>query len=163
MLDGLKAKYQKYDNEQPFEYYFLDDVFDSQYKAEDRLAKIFGVFTGFAMLIAVMGLFGLATFTALQRRKEIGIRKVLGASVENVTTLLSKDFLKLVLFAICLASPFAYWFMDKWLENFAYRAPMSWWIFVLATLGTLSAAILTIGYHAIRAASANPIKSLKTE
>ena len=163
MLDGLKAKYQKYDNEQPFEYYFLDDVFDSQYKAEDRLAKIFGVFTGFAMLIAVMGLFGLATFTALQRRKEIGIRKVLGASVENVTTLLSKDFLKLVLFAICLASPFAYWFMDKWLENFAYRAPMSWWIFVLATLGTLSAAILTIGYHAIRAASANPIKSLRTE
>ena len=163
ILDELKIIYQRYENEQPFEYYFLDDVFDSQYKAEDRLAKIFGAFTGFAILIAVMGLFGLATFTALQRRKEIGIRKVLGASVENVATLLSKDFLKLVLLAICIASPFAYWFMDKWMENFAYKAPISWWIFVLAGVGTLAVALSTIGFQSIKTATTNPIKSLRTE
>lgn len=163
VLDGLKSIYQKYDNEKPFEYYFLDDVFDSQYKAEDRLAKIFGAFTGFAILIAVMGLLGLATFTAMQRRKEIGIRKVLGASVEDVATLLSKDFLKLVLLAICIASPFAYWFMHRWLENFAYRVPISWWIFALAGLGTLSVALTTIGLQSIKTATTNPIKSLRSE
>ncbi|MEC7769924.1 MAG: ABC transporter permease [Bacteroidota bacterium] len=162
-IQQLKKVYEKYENENPFEYHFLNDAFDAQYKAEDRLAKIFGAFTGFAILIAVMGLFGLATFIAVQRRKEIGIRKVLGASIKNVTALLSIDFLKLVVFAILIASPVAYWLMGQWLQNFAYRISISWWMFALAGTGTLLIALLTISFQAIRTATTNPTKSLRTE
>jgi putative ABC transport system permease protein len=110
-----------------------------------------------------LGLFGLATFTAEQRTKEIGIRKVLGASVVNITTLLSKDFLKLVLIAIVIASPIAYYFMQKWLQDFAYRIEISWWIFAVAGAISLLIALLTVSYQAIKAALMNPVKSLRTE
>ncbi|WP_228236569.1 ABC transporter permease [Allomuricauda sp. M10] len=162
-LQQMKAVYEKYDAEKPFEYHFLNETFNAQYKAEDRLALIFSAFTGLAILIAVMGLFGLATFIALQRRKEIGIRKVLGASIGNVTTLLSLDFLKLVVLAIIIASPTAYWLMNQWLQNFAYRISISWWMFIMAAIGTLLLALFTISFQAIKSATANPVKSLRTE
>lgn len=163
ILQQLKVVYEKYDMEKPFEYHFLNETFDAQYKAEDRLAMIFSAFTGLAILIAVMGLFGLATFIAVQRRKEIGIRKVLGASVKNVTALLSIDYLKLVVLSIIIACPVAYWFMNQWLQNFAYRIPISWWVFVVAAMGTLLIALFTISFQSIKTATTNPVKSLRTE
>ncbi len=114
-------------------------------------------------MIACLGLFGLVAFTAEQRTKEIGIRKVLGASVSGVTTLLVKDFLKLVLLAFILASPVAYWAMNKWLQGFAYRINISWWVFVIAGLSALFIALTTVSIQAIKAAIANPVKSLRTE
>jgi putative ABC transport system permease protein len=163
VIQHMKTIYEKYDTESPFEYHFMDDAFEAQYASEDRLAKIFGIFTALTILIAAMGLFGLATFMALQRRKEIGIRKVLGASVKSITTLLSKDFLKLVLIAIVLAVPISWYFMDDWLQNFAYRITISWWVFFLAGLLALVIAFLTVSFQAIKAAMANPVKSLRTE
>lgn len=148
---------------QPYNYRFVDDEFDTQYRAEQRIGKILGAFAGFAIFIACLGLFGLATFTAEQRTKEIGIRKVLGASVSGLTGLLAKDFLKLVLVAILLASPIAYYFMDKWLSDFAYRMEMQWWIFGFAALVAVSIAFLTVSIQSIRAAIANPVKSLRNE
>jgi putative ABC transport system permease protein len=116
-----------------------------------------------AIFIACLGLFGLATFTVESRTKEIGIRKVLGASVSSITALLSKDFLKLVLVSVLIASPIAYYFMDKWLQDFAYRVDISWWIFALAGIVAIVIALLTVGYQSIKAALANPVKSLRTE
>jgi putative ABC transport system permease protein len=163
VIQQLKTIYEKYDAATPFEYYFMDDVFNAMYKAEDRLSKIFSVFTAFTLLIACLGLFGLSTFMALQRTKEVGIRKVLGASVRQVAALLSKDFIKLVLVAIVIASPLAWWAMNKWLEAFAYRVQISWWMFVLADVMALVIALATVGFQAINAAIANPVKSLRTE
>jgi putative ABC transport system permease protein len=163
VIQQFKAIYEKFDNEKPFEYYFMDDAFDAMYKAENRLSKIFTAFTSFTLLIACLGLFGLATFMAVQRTKEIGIRKVLGASVGQVTSLLSKDFLKLVLIAFVIASPIAWWAIDKWLQNFAYRTPINWWVFALSGLAVLVVALLTVSFQAIKAAVANPVKSLRTE
>lgn len=162
-IQQLKKLYEKYDSAQPFEYYFMDEAFDAMYKAEDRLAKIFSVFTAFTLLIACLGLFGLSTFMALQRTKEVGIRKVLGASVSQITALLSKDFLKLVLVAIVIASPLGWWAMNKWLETFAYRIAISWWIFIVAGAIAVLIASFTISFQAIKAAVANPVKSLRTE
>ncbi|WP_072876373.1 ABC transporter permease [Flagellimonas taeanensis] len=162
-LEQIKAVFEKYDTEKPFEYHFLNEAFDAQYKAEDRLAMIFSAFTGLAILIAVLGLFGLTTFIAVQRRKEIGIRKVLGASVKSVTTLLSIDFLKLVILAIIIACPIAYWLMNQWLQDFAYRIPISWWMFVVAAMGTLFITLFTISFQSIKTATTNPVKSLRTE
>ncbi len=162
-LDQLKNVHIKYDEQNPFEYYFLDDVFDAQYKAEDRLVKIFSVFTAFAILIAAMGLFGLITFIAVQRRKEIGIRKVLGASERNVVSLLSRDLLRLVLISSLLASPLAYWWSKNWLEDFAYRISITWWMFGITIIGTLVIALMTLSFQVIKAARANPVKSLRSE
>lgn len=162
-IQQLKALYEKYDSAQPFEYYFMDEAYDAMFKAEDRLAKIFSVFTAFTLLIACLGLFGLSTFMALQRTKEVGIRKVLGASVSQITTLLSKDFLQLVLIAVVIASPLAWWAMNKWLESFAYRITFSWWIIVMAAVMAILIALFTISFQAIKAAVANPVKSLRSE
>ena len=162
-LDQLKNIHARYDEQNPFEYHFLDDVFDAQYKAEDRLAKIFSVFTAFAILIASMGLFGLITFIAVQRRKEIGIRKVLGASERNVVSLLSKDLVRLVLVSVLIASPLAYWFSQKWLENFAYRVSITWWMFGITIFGTLIIALITLSFQVLKSAKDNPVKSLRTE
>ena len=163
VIQQVKTVYDKYDHAKPFDYYFMDDSFDAMYKAEDRLAKIFSVFTAFTLLIACLGLFGLSTFVALQRTKEVGIRKVLGASVSQVTALLSKDFLKLVLIAIVIAVPVGWWAMNNWLQAFAYRIDISWWMFVLAAAMAILIALLTVSYQAIKAAIANPVKSLRTE
>jgi putative ABC transport system permease protein len=147
----------------PFEYSFLDDEVTKQYKAEIVLSQIINTFTLMAILISCLGLFGLAAFSAEQRNKEIGIRKVLGASVSGIATLLSKDFLKLVAMAILIATPIAWWGMSKWLQAFAYRITISWWMFALAGSIAIFIALFTVSFQAIKAAVANPVKSLKTE
>ena len=162
-IDQLKRNYEKYDREKPFEVRFLDEAFDAQYKAEVRLSNILNTFTAFAVLIASLGLFGLVTFMAVQRTKEIGVRKVLGASVQNIVLLLSKDFIKLVMLAIVIALPIAWWAVTGWLQNFAYRINIEWWMFAAAGAFAIFIAILTVSYHAVKAASANPVKSLRTE
>ncbi|WP_435357065.1 FtsX-like permease family protein [Emticicia sp. SJ17W-69] len=149
--------------ETPFEYTFLDQEFQRNYEKEERTAGIIIYFTLIAIVIACLGLFGLATFTAEQRTKEIGIRKVLGASVISITQLLSIDFLKLVFIACLLALPLGYWIMTKWLQDFAYKIDVSWWIFALSGFVAIIIALLTVSYQAIKAALMNPVKSLKTE
>jgi putative ABC transport system permease protein len=133
------------------------------YKAEDRVSRVFNIFTTITVLIACLGLFGLSIFTVEQRSKEIGIRKVLGASSSSVVSLLSKDFLKLVVLAIIIASPVAYYFMSEWLKDFAYRTTISWWVFVLSGLAAMLIAVVTVGFQSIRAAVMNPVKSLRAE
>jgi len=163
LLASMQTIYQKYDQNTPLSYSFLDEVFDAQYKAEDRLASIFSVFTGITILLASLGLFGLAAFTIEQRTKEIGIRKILGAGLSTIATMLSKDFLKLVLLAILVASPVAWWAMDGWLQGFADRITIQWWMFGAAGLAAVIVAVLTISYHAFKAAAANPVRSLRSE
>jgi len=163
LLASIAVLYRKYDVQTPFNYTFMDDAFNEQYKAEDRLASIFSVFTSVTIILATLGLFGLAAFTVAQRTKEIGIRKVLGASAAGITALLSKDFLKLVVLAIIIASPIAWWSMHKWLQGFAYRITISWWMFALAGGIAILTAIVTVSFQSIRASMANPVKSLKSE
>jgi putative ABC transport system permease protein len=147
----------------PFEYKFLDDEIQHQYEAELTVSHIINSFTLMAVLISCLGLFGLAAFSAEQRKKEIGIRKVLGASSFNLTALLSKDFLTLVLISILIASPVAWWAMSKWLQAFTYRVQISWWMFCAAGLIAVLIALFTVSFQAIKAAMANPVKSLRTE
>jgi len=163
ILSAIQSSYKKYDRETPFSYTFMDDAFNEQYKAEDRLASIFSIFTLITLLLASMGLFGLAAFTIEQCTKEIGVRKILGASLSAIATLLSTDFLKLVLLAIIIASPIAWWAMHNWLQDFAYRITIQWWMFASAGLLAVLIAIITISYHAIKAAIANPVNSLRSE
>lgn len=163
VIRAIQAIYKKYDQDTPFSYSFMDEAFDKQYKAEDRLASIFSTFTYITILLATLGLFGLAAFTIEQRTKEIGIRKVLGASMATITTLLSTDFLKLIVLSVIVASPIAWYAMHNWLQNFAYRIAVPWWVFVLAGAMALITAVVTISYHAIKAALANPVNSLRSE
>ncbi|MBO0948408.1 ABC transporter permease [Fibrella sp. HMF5405] len=147
----------------PFEYHFLDQQFDQLYKTDLRQQTIMSVFAGLAIFIACLGLFGLATFSAQQRTKEIGVRKVLGASVGSIVTLLSNDFLKPVSIAILIASPIAWWAMSNWLQGFAYRIDIEWWLFVLIGLLAIGIALLTVSFQSIKAALVNPVKSLRSE
>ena len=163
LLSKMQGIYKKYDQDTPFDYTFMDDAFNQQYKAEDRLASIFSLFTYITVLLATMGLFGLAAFTIEQRTKEIGIRKILGASLSTISTLLSMDFLKLVLLSVIIASPVAWWAMHNWLQNFAYRIAIPWWVFTVAGAIAMATAVITISYHAIKAALANPVNSLRSE
>ena len=162
-VEKVKQVWKKQFPDYPFEYKFLDEDFDSTYRKEAQTSRVFALFAALAIFISCLGLLGLVTFAAEQRTKEIGIRKVLGASVSNVVMLLSKDFLKLVLVAIVIGSPIAYYLMTKWLESFAYKTQISWWIFALAGTLAIGIACLTVGYQAIRAALMNPVESLKTE
>jgi putative ABC transport system permease protein len=163
LLNAIQGVYKKFDQDTPFNYTFMDDAFNQQYKAEDRLASIFSIFTCITIVLATLGLFGLAAFTIEQRTKEIGIRKVLGASLVSINALLSKDFLKLVILSIIIASPIAWWAMHNWLQNFAYRITISWWAFGIAGFVAILTAVVTVSYHAIRAGIANPVKSLRSE
>lgn len=147
----------------PFEYDFLDAAFARLYREEAKTAAVLGVFTGLALFIGCLGLFALATFTAEQRTKEIGIRKVLGASVAGITGLLTKDFLKLVGLAIVIALPVAYYFMQQWLDDFVYRIELQWWMFALAGGAAVAIAFLTVSFQSVKAALANPVKSLRSE
>ncbi|MCB0608494.1 MAG: ABC transporter permease [Lewinellaceae bacterium] len=147
----------------PFEYSFLDEDFAKLYESEQSLSRIISVFTFMAILISCLGLFGLSAFTAEQRTKEIGIRKVLGATVAGLVGLLSRDFLKLVVFSLLIAAPLAWFLMGKWLNTFAYRAPVYWWIFAIAGAVTVGVAFLTVSFQSIKAALANPVESLKSE
>jgi putative ABC transport system permease protein len=162
-IRNISSAWSKLNPNEPFEYSFLDQDFQKNYVAEERLASIIRYFTIIAIFISCLGLFGLTTFSVEQRIKEIGIRKVLGASTTGIVSLLSKDFLKLVIIAFVIAAPIAWWAMNKWLQAFAYRAPVQWWIFALAGSMALLIAFATMSFQAIKAAIANPVKNLRTE
>ena len=141
----------------------MDQRLDALYKSEARLYSLFKIFSVLAMLISCLGLWGLITFAAQQRIKEIGVRKVLGASVPNIVSLLTKDFLILVCIAIAIAAPLAYWGVHKWLQDFAYRIHIGWMAFAIAGAAAILIALITVSFQAIKAALANPVKSLRTE
>jgi putative ABC transport system permease protein len=162
-INGVKDTWNKFTPEYPIEYKFLDENFEQMYQSEDKLKSLLWIFTAIAIFVGCLGLFGLAAYTAERRRKEVGIRKVLGASTKGVVMLLSKDFIKLVLISLLIASPVAWYFMNKWLQDFAYRIDISWWIFFLAGLVTILIALITVSFQAIKAAIANPVKSLRSE
>ena len=162
-IAAAEKQYKKYAVDVPFRYTFLDKSFEAQYKSDQRAGILFNVFAGIAIFISCLGLFGLATYTAQVKTKEIGIRKVLGASISGIVTLISKDFLKLVIIAIVIATPVAWFVMNKWLQGFAYRVNISWWIFASAGILATLIALLTISYQAIKASLANPVESLRTE
>lgn len=147
----------------PFNYSFVENDIAKQYASERTLGKLFGIFSGLAIFIACMGLFGLSVLISRQRTKEVGIRKVLGASVANISVLLSTDFLKLVLVGICIASPLAWYGMNKWLQHFEYRIYIQWWVYAFSALAVIVIALGTVGVQAIRAALTNPVKSLRSE
>ena len=159
----LQEKWQAFEPGYPWRYFFLDEDFGRLFQNEERQAKIFGNFTVLAIVIACLGLFGLASFIAEQRTKEIGVRKVLGASVQGVVLLLTKDFTKLVSIAFLIAAPVAYFAMKHWLQDFAYRTDLHPIIFILAGLLALLIAWLTVGYQAIKAALTNPVEALRYE
>lgn len=147
----------------PFEYKFYDDMIAQFYESERRMTQIINLSTGIAILISCLGLFGLATLTAFQRTKEIGVRKVLGASIASIVGMLSKDFVLLVVIALVIASPIAWYFMDRWLADFAYHIDISWWVFALAGVAAMGIALLTVGYQSVKAALMNPVESLRSE
>jgi len=160
---AVQKTWGKYFPNDPFSYYFLDEQFNQQYKADQQFGKVFTLFAFLAILIACFGLLGLSAYNILQRTKEVGIRKVLGASTQNVLYILSKDFLLLVFIAFMFAAPVAWWLMHTWLQDFAYRINISWWVFGVAGLLAAVIALGTISYQAVKAAMANPVKSLRTE
>jgi putative ABC transport system permease protein len=162
-LAKMQSKWQSMFPERPFDYYFLDESINKLYKADQNFKSMFSYFTIIALIIACLGLFGLAAFTAEQRTKEISIRKVLGATVSSIVAMLSKDFLKLVIVASVIALPIAWFIMHKWLEDFSYRINISWWVFVVGSACAFIIALLTVSFQAIKAAISNPVKSLRTE
>ena len=163
LISRVKNKWKSMAPGQPFSYTFADADFNKIYNAEQRTGTLFISFAVFAIFIACLGLFGLVTYAAEQRTKEIGVRKVLGASVSGIVAMLSKDFAKLVLIASVIAFPVAWWAVHKWLQGFAYRTTMSWWIFIAAGVAVILVALITVSFQAIKAAIANPVKSLRTE
>ncbi len=162
-LDEIESIWQKFVPDVPFEYRFLDDVFARMYRAEKQMGRIFDYFTGFAILISCLGLFGLASFMTEQRFKEIGIRKVLGASIPNIVFLLTKEFTKWVLIANLISWPLAWFAMNKWLQSFAYKTTFELWIFLLAGITALAIALITISFRSFKAANSNPVDALKYE
>ena len=164
--DNLKKAeeiYKKYNPSYPFEYYFVDEDYAAKFANEKRAGSLAALFAGLTIFISCLGLFGLATYMAENRIKEIGVRKVLGASVAGITALLSRDFLKLVILSILIASPVAWWAMSNWLKSFPYRISIEWWVFALAGLSSVLIALLTISFQSVKAALANPVKSLRSE
>jgi putative ABC transport system permease protein len=147
----------------PFDYFFLDDHYNKQYKADQQFGKVFGIFSGLAIFIACLGLFGLSSLTAIQRTKEIGVRKVLGASVTSILTLVSKDYLLLIGIAVAFATPLTWWIMNNWLQSFSNRIALDWWIFTGPSLLVIFIALFTVSIHTLKAARTNPVKSLRYE
>jgi len=162
-IGNIAAVLKIYNPEQPFEYHFVDQEYDKKFGDEERIGKLASTFAGLAIFISCIGLFGMASFMAEQRIKEIGIRKVLGASVFTLWQLLSKDFAVLVLVSIVIASPVAWYFMHNWLHNYRYHTDIAWWIFIATAISAMLITLLTVSFQAVKAALANPIKSLKTE
>lgn len=163
LLSAMKKEWANFQTDEPFTYAFMDDLYNKTYVAEQKTSAILNIFSALTIFVSCLGLFGLITYTAEQRTKEIGIRKVLGADVSQITGMLSKDFIKLICIAILIAFPISYWAMNKWLQNFAYRIDTSWWMFVTAGVIALLVALITVSFQAIKAAVANPVKSLRTE
>jgi putative ABC transport system permease protein len=156
-------QFKQYNGGYPFSYYFLDDVFNNLYKGEQQQGVLFNYFAGIAIFISCLGLLGLAAYTAQVRTREIGVRKVLGSSVSGIIGLLATDFIKLVLIAILIASPIAWYIMNNWLQGFAYKINISWTVFVLAGIIAIFIAFITISFQAVKAALANPVNSLRSE
>jgi putative ABC transport system permease protein len=163
ILRSLRRTFEKISQSQPFEFDFLDDAFDRLYQKELRTGEIFGTFAGTTVLIACMGLFGLAAYMIDRRTKEIGIRKVLGASVPQLVTLLNKEFAGLILLSNLIAWPAAYFFMHMWLQDFAHRIHISIWTFVLSGIGVLLISFVTVSFHTFKASSSNPVHTLRYE
>jgi len=162
-LAAVEAAWNKHVSDFPLDYFFQDAHFQRVYARQEQVHRIASLFSGIAMTLAILGLLGLSAYMVAQRTKEIGIRKVLGASVAGITGLLAKDFLKLVFVAIVIASPVAWYFMDKWLADFAYRIEIQWWMFAGAGVLAVAIAFLTVSFQSVRAALANPVKSLRSE
>ncbi len=162
-LKLAEAVFKKYNSQYPFDYKFADESYSLKFQEGKRTGTLAALFAGLTIFISCLGLFGLATYMAENRIKEIGVRKVLGASVMNITSLLSRDFLTLVIISLLIASPIAWWAMSSWLKNYSYRVAVEWWVFVLAGLLSVAIALLTVSYQSIKAAIANPAKSLRTE
>ena len=162
-IAATETQYKKYAGDIPFSYNFVDKQFDQLYQSDQRTGTLFNLFAGIAIFISCLGLFGLATYTAQVRTKEIGVRKVLGASVPNIIRLISADFLKLIFIAIIIAIPVAWYGMNKWLEDFAYKANISWWIFLIAACIAIFIALITVSFQAVKAALENPVESLRSE
>ena len=162
-LASVKSTFDKTFPNFVYEYHFLDDKIDAFYKEEVQLAQLYKLFAGIAIFLSCMGLYGLATFMTAQRIKEVGVRKVMGASVSQIVGLLSKEFIKMVLFAIIIASPVAWYLMSRWLQDFTYRIDISWWIFAISGTLAIGMAFLTVSFETIKAARVNPVKSLRSE
>jgi putative ABC transport system permease protein len=163
IINTIESKWKTATNGQPFNYTFMDDDFNKTYTAEQQTGKLFITFAVFAIFIGCLGLFGLVTYAAEQRTKEIGVRKVLGASVGGLVAMLAKDFAKLVLIASVVSFPLAWWGANKWLQGFAYRINVSWWMFIVAGIAAILIALITVSFQAIKAAVANPVVSLRNE
>jgi putative ABC transport system permease protein len=163
LINDIKNQWNTYNASAPFSYYFLDEQFASLYSAEERTGQIFTSFSVIAIIIACLGLFGLSAFMIRQRVKEMGIRKVLGASTASITTMLSTEFLKLIIIATFISFPITWFAMNKWLQDFAYRITIPWWVFIVAGCMALLVAVITISLQSIKAAIANPVKSLRSE
>lgn len=162
-LANLEKLYKQMNPKFPFSYRFADEEYSKLYKSEQMVGKLSNYFAFLGIFISCLGLLGLAMFTAQQRTKEIGIRKVLGASAASLANLLSKDFLQLVFISFLIAFPLSWWAMNSWLHSYAYRTEISWWIFIVAGVIAMLIALITISFQAIKAAVANPVKSLRTE
>lgn len=162
-LTQIETVFKKFNPSQPFEYRFIDEEYAKKFDNEQRIGKLAGCFAVLAIFISCLGLFGMASFMSEQRTKEIGVRKVLGASVFNVWRLLTKDFVVMVIISFCIATPLAYYFMQSWLQDYHYRAEMSWWIFALAGMASLIITVITVSFQSIKAAIANPVTSLRSE
>ena len=162
-LTAIEPVFKKYNPAQPFDVKFVDDEYARKFGEEERIGRLAGFFTLLAIFISCLGLFGMASFMAEQRFKEIGVRKILGASVLNLWRLLSQDFVVLILISLVIAMPLAYFFMHNWLLKYEYRSIIPWWIFALAAAGALVITLLTVSYQSIKAAMTNPVKSLKTQ
>jgi putative ABC transport system permease protein len=159
----VKANWDKFFPGNTFDYFFLDDHFDEQYRADQRFGQVFGLFTSLAILVACLGLFGLASFTTLQRTKEIGIRKVLGASVTGILKLLYREFVILLIISFVIAVPLAWLTISSWLQGYPFRIGIQWTYFMIPFATILVIALLTVSFQSVRAAIANPVKSLRTE
>ena len=162
-IETLKTNWKTYFPNDQFDYFFLDQHFNQQYKADQRFGQIFGIFTFIAILVACLGLFGLVSYTIVQRTKEIGIRKVLGASISSILQLLYRDFATLVVISFIISAPLAWWAIDKWLQSYAFRLDISWILFVAPFLAVMVIAFASVSLLTVKAALMNPVKSLKTE
>jgi putative ABC transport system permease protein len=162
-LGRLEMMWKQRIPDRPFTYHFLDEDYNKLYVGEQRSSTLFTVAATLAILLACLGLFGLAAFTTVQRTKEIGIRRVLGANITSITMLIAKNFLIMISIAILIAVPLAWYAGNKWLQDFAFRIPVQGWVFITASVSTILVALATVGFHSVRSALMNPVKSLRTE
>jgi ABC-type antimicrobial peptide transport system permease subunit len=162
-LESIKKIWEQTFPNYVYEYKFLDDKVADFYKQENQLSQLYKIFAAIAIFLSCLGLYGLASFMAAQRIKEVGIRKVLGATAANIVYLFSKEFVLLIAIAFAIATPIAWYYMNKWLENYAYRISINWWLFAAGGVASIMIALVTISFQAIKAAIANPVKSLRTE